>query len=822
MNILISENGIPFFQKPQYIPTGFKATQLTQEQFICHIESGKSYTSPHYFGDHRSSDNFIKQNIVCLDFDNKKLEDKITLQEVDEICKNYEIPYNLSYNTFTHSNECEKFRVIWYLDRIIEDQELAKTINKAFSTIFQKKNDQKALDQARVFYGTNKKVVIKNSDARLSPEKLVQLANEIIFHNDRNRTRSCLKYFHNNKENCTISGNAINNTNSDKVNCPRKKFNYVETNGTKAKVGKIQNWHIDDLMEWEIFETFIKGGGTPDLGNKLSDLELTGLASNLMMLEGGQSLYENIVNTYKMYSPEKAKKVAWLKAQDNYQNFLLRNFSPFDADQQNPNQTIPELVRKNGKIRIDPDSTPVKLLEVSEASEKLITGMDEIFESKNKLIFWVKCAAGLGKTRNCINRSGLVIGFATNALKEEQFNTSTLDPSQKRMTPDLLPKLSLPVQSYLNALYVMGDNQAAYSKILQLAEGKSILDDDTIDANDIEECKKYLKELEEIRNLGSDITIFTTHSRLLHQEWLQNTIVFDEDFFGTLMATDRCKISDVSCVGTYLQINNFNTENLKEVLTSPNEQIFETPKFYFDENLIKEVVRKIGIKNNVINFFKSDKYEIRGGYIHYQMNYLDKLPTNKKIIILDATGSETIYNKVFKDRLKILDITNVKNVGNIVQDTRRTYSKNGIKKYGNKLTPEMQSLPVITHKDFKSIYPFAVMDMHHGNSRGSNSLSGKDFCVAGKFTKHITFFKFLASTLNLNCTADDFKMKNQEVTFNGFKFWDTTFSHPILQKLHLEQVMGDMIQSIYRGRLIWNPSTVYVYSNVPVPQAQFI
>jgi competence transcription factor ComK len=62
----------------------------------------------------------------------------------------------------------------------------------------------------------------------------------------------------------------------------------------------------------------------------------------------------------------------------------------------------------------------------------------------------------------------------------------------------------------------------------------------------------------------------------------------------------------------------------------------------------------------------------------------------------------------------------------------------------------------------------------------------------------------------------------REVNHNSYKFYFPTYSDPILQKVQLWIIESELEQAIGRARLLLYDFTVYIFSNLPISQAEFI
>lgn len=435
-------------------------------------------------------------------------------------------------------------------------------------------------------------------------------------------------------------------------------------------------------------------------------------------------------------------------------------------------------------------------------------------------MYFIKAAPGLGKTSFWRNQKGVVLGFPSNKLKAEHYEVSELAGEEKIVTPDALANFSVPVTKYLSALYEKGLGEFASIEIKKLAKGHSIFDDGDIDERDVECAAEYLIKNKLIIDMDGDLSVFTTHIRMIYQSFKQDTYVFDENTFGSLFEQLKTTVKDIGIVIEHLKIRGIDTSALEDIININDTDIHTTPDFGNFQYVIKAIVRGNHFNSNVVKFFQSTSFSIEGGFIHYQINHLSKLPTDKKLIFLDATGSETIFEKVFGGRFEMIDISNIELQGTILQDTSRSCSKMGLDAYHKKISAKVGDSTVITLKEYKKYFKNPDDTLHFGNAVGTNKLEGQDYCVVGTMSFHPMYFKFIADTLMIDC--DNFEMEDLKVTYKGRRFLFRTFKNPELQKIHLEQVEGELIQCVHRGRLIRTKSTVRLFSNFPLFQATYI
>ncbi|MET3980662.1 hypothetical protein ABIB62_003266 [Mucilaginibacter sp. UYP25] len=810
MNLIYSKSEVSFHNKPadhEYQKIKVTQCKTSVEELTNCIEQGIPVTAQVFEGDRRKATNFIAQTMFALDFD-----DTLKLSEIDTICADYRLPFNFGYPTYSHTESNPRYRIAFICDGEVRHPKLATDLNKAFSIIFNSLNDTACKDLARVWLGTNKKVFRGDLDATFNPVNVFDIANELQYSRAGNRIRKGFDI--NLIEKTGDNGNTI---------LYRYRNNDIPLicDETDKQPKLIDNWKLEDLLECKLFKTFYEGGGTPLLGCKLNDSELMCMASNLMRIEGGEQLYKACLNKNKSYSDEKFSKISYLRNQCHYRTYLIGRYSPFSEDQPNSlkSQTFPELLRKKGRVEIDPSNQP-RIYTLAEGEQEMVKWFDIADADTGETVYVFKLAPGLGKSQYWKNKKGIAMGFPNNNLKNEQFESSALSDSEKLVTPEALTKFTKPVQAYLNVLYNKGLNEKAHFRIKNLANGKSLFDDGHVEYEDMNFAIEYLKQNKAIKNASTDKTVFTTHTRLLHQSFNHDTYVFDENAFNTIFEHHKTSVAELTSIKMYLTLRGCVVDELEKVLMVKETGVHPTPNFTNYVDIVKEVISGDRFDTNVLKFFQSSRFMFDGEFIHYEVNHLSKLPTDKKLIFLDATASRALNEKIFGERLVFVDISNVQFQGTLIQDTSKSCSKKGLDKYHETVSAKVGDMPVITHIKYKKHFANPVDTLHFGSLTGSNALSGQDICVVGTMTYHPTYYHFLADRLNIIC--DDHIMKNLKVSYEGRRFWFTTFENPELQRLHLEQVEGELIQGVHRPRLIRTDATVNLYSNFPLLQAEYV
>ncbi len=168
-----------------------------------------------------------------------------------------------------------------------------------------------------------------------------------------------------------------------------------------------------------------------------------------------------------------------------------------------------------------------------------------------------------------------------------------------------------------------------------------------------------MKQLEETQVTKN--TVLTTHARALHIKHHHSTIIFDEDPLETLIPVKKAQISDL--IKVQLLANNLYKpleEYIHQFTISEPDICQKTPIFNGDPEELVKIIAKVKAESNLIELLTS-KYFIKDKRDQNTIHYIQKntLPTDKKIIILSATAPIPIYQKLFKDRLQVIELIDV-------------------------------------------------------------------------------------------------------------------------------------------------------------------
>ena len=156
---------------------------ISAEDFADAVCSGVSFAPGILRGGARA-ENWVSQQLFAVDIDN---EDKtapkgtkccaaqpLTVEEVQRRCSEWEISPFLIYETFSSSDEWQKFRIVFASDRIITDGEQRDRIQRSFMELFPE-CDVSCKNRDRLFFGGKSRLFF-DADSSFDPEAVLPLA----------------------------------------------------------------------------------------------------------------------------------------------------------------------------------------------------------------------------------------------------------------------------------------------------------------------------------------------------------------------------------------------------------------------------------------------------------------------------------------------------------------------------------------------------------------------------------------------------------------------------------------------------------------------
>lgn len=774
-------------------------TGMTINEVATFVDQPFSYTwSGGIFDGSPSNKNWRRQTVIGLDFDNKEL--KITPDAVFKRFEEYAIKPQLWYHSFSSTNNLIKFRVMLFLDSEIQDYQIQNTIFVGLKSMFPEADSQ-AFSLARFFYGGTSPEILTYQP--VDTLKLLEHVSINKITKDKGRTRSisaplkgCSFFIgevEENGEKKTILYNSDRNTSFS------PSTNKVVPDGEE---GERIDWKVA-RSRVKILDEFMKG-------EWLYHDQLFGLATNLINVKGGRKMMKKTMLKFNEqgitnYTENNFNILRYLNI-INYPPKPIHEFSPYTEDSA-LYDLITEVKDQRGKIEI---LEKVQKIHLEEAEAKLNEEFNRVLQSGDKgKIYLFKLPTAIGKTKLITSVNGCTIALPTHQLKNEVKERMAVTC---RTSPDPVVFNDDRINRMIDYNYLIGLPKKAISIIHNMVSNNScyqITDEDKALA------QAYIYQVEFSKS--SDDTVLTTHSKALHTQFKHDNLIFDEDPMGSLIKIEQINVKDLSSLGSTLQNDFKKLTDMLDFLQEANpSEIIPTPEMDFDWNeMIEKVSDKHQIDSNIFGFFVSSFF-MKDHNDHEMIHYVVRreLPIDKNIIILSATVSPYIYKGLFGDRVEVIDVGEVEQKGKVIQFTKRSCSRESLKRYGAKIGEELGDKTVITFKKHTHHFQNAVKDIYFGNCSGYDTLAGKDIAVIGTPHRNNLEYLMIAKVLGIDFETTNVSLK--KVDYNGFRFKFNCYDNEQLREIQFALIESDLIQAVGRARTLRTPATVELYSNFPL------
>ncbi len=189
MNFIVQLDNAKFKQKPKGREPAIRdrlsrtpESNVSLSEFSNAVISGRTF-SPGILSGGGKAENWIKQQIFCIDVDNedkkapegekRQAENPLSIGDALQKCQNNGIEPALIYETFSSTEYWLKFRIVFVSPQIITDPYKRDYIQKALMDIFPE-CDAKCGDRARIFFG-GKKILHYNENVVLSENSIAYL-----------------------------------------------------------------------------------------------------------------------------------------------------------------------------------------------------------------------------------------------------------------------------------------------------------------------------------------------------------------------------------------------------------------------------------------------------------------------------------------------------------------------------------------------------------------------------------------------------------------------------------------------------------------------
>lgn len=151
-----------------------KPIEIDVDAFVKAIECGKTFSPAIMKG--TTKNDFVEQQLFPIDIDNNNEEIPILqIQDAIDICNKNNLPLAFYYPSFSHTEKKPKYRLVFILNKPITDRDERNLIMNYLCSLFEQA-DKSCVNEDRIFYGTNQKVITCDTTNLVKAEDILNLS----------------------------------------------------------------------------------------------------------------------------------------------------------------------------------------------------------------------------------------------------------------------------------------------------------------------------------------------------------------------------------------------------------------------------------------------------------------------------------------------------------------------------------------------------------------------------------------------------------------------------------------------------------------------
>lgn len=277
----------------------------------------------------------------------------------------------------------------------------------------------------------------------------------------------------------------------------------------------------------------------------------------------------------------------------------------------------------------------------------------------------------------------------------------------------------------------------------------------------------------------------------------------------------------------------------KEVITVNYQQAF----FKSNGELTLKLIRKMIIEGYKIKLNYSEILQCEllikknnGQATKYYHNNA-KMLQGKKLIIMSATLNKDVHvpllGRQINPNVRFHDLGRTEIKGNLYQYADFSTTKFSLKTKPERVEKINETLDnldisnVITYMNNKEDFGRITEQMHFYNSAGYNDLSGKNIAIIGTPNGQpedvVALGYLVKNELPKSYVGETLAFRSQSMFKDEWKLPFYTFAHKddeFFRKLHLWSTYNELVQAVGRARQTHHDNDCFVFSQLPLPQAQ--
>ena len=809
----------------------------------------------------RSKEFFEQMQLLVLDFDGG-----ISFEKAHNKAKNYNLPVLFAYETFSSTEENERFRLVFLNDTSITDKRVAKIAKNALLTIFPEA-DKHDCDIAKMYYGGKKLKYFNQDNPSIDINSLLMNMTYYLKENRGNThyKKHVKKFAEDNKIKLNkkglldisqtnypteLSGTSDEGKNSPSAiifstangedlpcssNSPKTALTYYRialdsdnSNGSSVveRNLRLHNIYRSNIIKnitdsCQLFNEFVNGK------RRLHHDELFGISTNIIRVESGALLFETAISKYENFY-DKTKCNRWKfylkynKDQD-YKPRACNTFCPYKDKCNHGTNILSTTTSKRGTME-KIANFPEVFYDIADVEKDLDRAINKAYHSSDDLWHIIKAQTAAGKTNTFFKLmennpdSRILIAAPTNILKNQIYEDADKRGLNVIKTPsleELRGEIPSDIQRRIDYLYKTGRHRAVHSYI-----------NDTLKKEDIPCLREYLDEREKMKTFNGNV--ITTHRYLMTMDEKRlreyDAVIIDEDILlksiisnqGTITVSELKKLLKST---TDRRLSDKVKELLKNIKT---KKLIKLHGFEWDDDDKKEDDDGKSTPIDLPSFCLTKHFYFRKASEEKNLkedtiSFIKPVEFKKiKYIMVSATVDEKICRNYFgENNVNFYECKRAKYTGVLNQYPQKSMSRSCIDNNSGiiqKIIKRFNIERVITHKKY------GYNPLHYGNTDGSNLYEGKDILVIGTPYHAEFLYKLFAFTIGQDFD-ENAKMKSDCATRNGYKFSFTTYCDEGLRDIHFWMLESELEQAVGRARLLRRDCTVHLFSNFPLRQA---
>jgi hypothetical protein len=569
---------------------------------------------------------------------------------------------------------------------------------------------------------------------------------------------------------------------------------------------------------------------------------LKGLATNLRWIQGGLKEIRKVMLLQNEWWKENGSKNRYDRndfklllgvSKKAYSPQRLFHFNPDKWAEDNHWHNIVNAGLPETKVKISPQPPGKPAKEIIDEMKGSFDELGQRLREEGEKFIWLfQVDTAIGKTTELLKRRGLKMAFPDhNILSEKMLAAQRIhDDVQQIWTPKTPEFHTTAIQSVIDELWGadLGEVVREYYKVISKGGDVACSNGFMIKPNttDIQIAKDYIgtnanfyKEISGVGSVGKQS--YTTHWRAIYDFQVYNEPVwFDENPIRNIVKFGDCE--PMKWIDSMPPEFSDFVNDIKAYWDSLKPGKFYSWKSFGwnSEKWYRFVKAAILTKNKPLIHFIRATHHMKGDdgkakwIVVLKDELLDQQGNLKNhMVILSATPTPKIWQKLFPDKVKIVKLSDVEPKGKNIQWIKRNWSRNMCKALTTeewwKFGEHLKSLGVkyvITYADemqrFKNMGFNANGEVPHiMNASATNSLIGRRIAVVGNPLMPADVYLLWGRACGLPINDLGFDKLGKNTVKRGHLSWQTiTFSNPDLQDIFFDLNEEHLIQAVGRSR----------------------